>query len=157
VKSASSRFLSLLLLLSLLAGSLPVFAAAQSYPIYESELTRCIAISSRLQAISTELRLSLTHSLERILSLETELSELRIELEKLRTKLDESESKSKELSAALESATVSLESLETSFSAYRKEVEAKMRSLMLERDAARVVAVISSILATVFIVSCVVK
>lgn len=131
-----------LLCVSALCLSLPLSAQAQpttlpeatgqSYPIYESELARCLAISTRLTQIYSELNLQLVTSEASLTRLQSELDGLKIELAALKLSLASSETRCAELVISLEKAEVSLTNLTRSFDEYKAAAEAEARRRALE-------------------------
>lgn len=125
---------------SLSAQGSPISPTGPSSPIYESELARCLAISTRLAQISTELERKLKDSeeissslLSELAALKLELAALKLELADLSSRLESSEVRSARLSEELTKAESLLGSLEASFSAYKLAAEAKITHLEGQR------------------------
>jgi len=131
------------------ASSWPQAAAAPS-PVSTSELARLAEISTRLEALNERLRNELADSKRNSSELAALLGSSRLELEALRSELESSRristelgeraassaSESTALRTALTKADDSLRSLESSFEAYRRAAEARIRKVELGRAAA---------------------
>lgn len=110
------------------AQALPSPSSPPAYEIKENELARCLAISMRLEVISSELKNKIELSEARSKELETELAASRTELSELRASLESSATHSEALGEALTKSETSLASLEKSFAAYKTAAELKIAS-----------------------------
>ena len=131
---------------------------------WQSLLTEALLISQRLETLNeqlcSELTVSRSHSaelqnnLEKLLNehvvLKSELTELRRQSESLSGKLQTSEQELKSLQEQLKKAEASSDAFEKSFSGYKLQAEAKIRSLKLQRNLAVGGGILSLLLAVIF-------
>ena len=149
------KLISLLaLLLLLLVTVSPCCRAEGSYPIYESELTN---IKNDLQLIKQEKqsfiadlnnsKLSLRQAEIQRMNIEKRSADLEQKLTNYQNRLVKQETELTELLNMRRELKVQLTELNESFQQYKKEAEAKIRKLVIQRNVVGVIACILGALA----------
>ena len=141
-KSKLIIVLSVCLLLLSSAMLSPAAKAEELYSITESELTRLIEISTRLETLNEKLQSELIASEKNLNQLMSELDNYRAELTGLEKQLLILRAESETLKMQLQNAETLLEKTRQSLDAYRKEVERRIKSLTIQRNVSWVVTII---------------
>jgi chromosome segregation ATPase len=123
--------------------------AEGSYKVYESELTRLTQIINSLETNWNQAKSSLQTSKNQLEMQEKQLQELEIQLATLKSQIGQLENQSETLSEKLSQAEMSLTRLEQSFQQYKKEAEARIRKLTIQRNVMAVIAGIFGVLLAV--------
>ena len=141
-KSKLTIVLSVCLLLFCSVMLSPVAKAEELCSITESELTRLIEISTRLETLNEKLQSELIASEKNLNQLMSELDNYRAELTGLEKQLLILRAESETLKMQLQNAETLLEKTRQSLDAYRKEVERRIKSLTIQRNVSWVVTII---------------
>jgi len=120
----------------------PAAKAEELCSITESELTRLIEISTRLETLNEKLQSELIASEKNLNQLMSELDNYRAELTGLEKQLLILRAESETLKMQLQNAETLLEKTRQSLDAYRKEVERRIKSLTIQRNVSWVVTII---------------
>ena len=141
-KSKLTIVLSVCLLLFCSAILSPVAKAEELYSITESELTRLIEISMRLETLNEKLQSELIASKKNLNQLMSELDNYKAELTGLEKQLLILRAESETLKMQLQNAETLLEKTRQSLDAYRTEAERRIKSLTVQRNVSWVVTII---------------
>ena len=141
-KSKLTIVLSVCLLLLALVMASPAAKAEELYSITESELTRLIEISMRLETLNEKLQSELIASKKNLNQLMSELDNYKAELTGLEKQLLILRAESETLKMQLQNAETLLEKTRQSLDAYRTEVERRIKSLTIQRNVSWVVTII---------------
>ena len=141
-KSKLTIVLSVCLLLFCSVMLSPAAKAEELCSITESELTRLIEISTRLETLNEKLQSELIASEKNLNQLMSELDNYRAELTGLEKQLLILRAESETLKMQLQNAETLLEKTRQSLDAYRKEVERRIKSLTIQRNVSWVVTII---------------
>lgn len=129
------------LLLALVTAS-PAAKAEELYSITESDLTRLIEISTRLEMLNEKLQSELIASEKNLNQLMSELDNYKAELTGLEKQLLILRAESETLKMQLQNAETLLEKTRQSLDAYRTEAEKRIRKLTIQRNIAWLTAVL---------------
>ena len=141
-KSKLTIVLSVCLLLFCSAMLSPAAKAEELYSITESELTRLIEISMRLETLNEKLQSELIASEKNLNQLMSELDNYKAELTGLEKQLLILRAESETLKMQLQNAETLLEKTRQSLDAYRTEAEKRIRKLTIQRNIAWLTAVL---------------